>query len=93
VRRFARQTLFLAFFALVPAALSAPAAMAGGNEALMKEWAAKKRQVREEVFSSLQKQGALPRDGSVTYTAVVKADPDFPDKTTRSRPLKARAPA
>lgn len=57
------------------------AASAGGNEALMREWAAKKRQARERVFQGLQDQGLLPRDGTVSFEAVVKPDPDFPDKT------------
>jgi hypothetical protein len=57
------------------------AASAGGDEALMREWAAKKRQARERVFQGLQDQGLLPRDGTVSFEAVVKPDPDFPDKT------------
>lgn len=62
--------------------LCAPlAATAGGNEALMREWAAKKRQAKERIFQGLQEQGLVPRNGTVSFEAVVKPDPDFPDKT------------
>ena len=71
----------LGWLAVMAIATASSTALAGGNEALMREWAAKKRQARERVFRSLQDQGLVPRDGTVSFEAVVRPDPDFPDKT------------
>lgn len=48
----------------------------GGNAALMEQWAAQRRLIRDEVLESLRQQGRLPRDGTVSFTALAAPDPE-----------------
>ena len=59
--------------------LSAAPVLAQGNKALMEEWARKKQQTKDEVYKELKRQGAVPRNGTITFEATVKPDPKKPD--------------
>ncbi len=52
----------------------------GGNKALMDDWVRKKQALRDQVVQDLRAKGLLPRDGSVTFKALVKPDPHNPGK-------------
>lgn len=52
----------------------------GGNKALMDEWAARRRQVRDKVLERLIEQGKIPRDGAVEFEARFRPDPKDPSK-------------
>jgi hypothetical protein len=54
---------------------TSPPAAAGGNKALMDEWAARRRQVRDKVLDRLREQGKVPRDGTVEFEARFRPDP------------------
>jgi hypothetical protein len=54
----------------------------GGNKALMEDWVRKKRALRDQVYQDLSRKGLLPRDGTVSFEALVKPDPKNPDKVT-----------
>lgn len=53
----------------------------GGNKALMVDWVRKKTQVRDQVLADLKRQGALPRDGQVSFEATVSPDPKNPGRS------------
>lgn len=55
-------------------------AVVGGNKALMDEWAARRRQVRDKVLERLMEQGKVPRDGTVEFEARFKPDPKDPSR-------------
>lgn len=61
--------------------LAVPPAQAQGNKALMEEWTRQKRQAREEVYQELKRQGAVPRNGTITFEATVKPDPRKPGQS------------
>jgi len=63
-----------------PAAPAGQGAVVGGNKALMDEWAARRRQVRDKVLERLMEQGKVPRDGTVEFEARFKPDPRDPSK-------------
>jgi len=48
----------------------------GGNAELMEKWAAQRRLIRDEVLETLRSQGRLPRDGTVSFTALAAPDPE-----------------
>jgi hypothetical protein len=48
----------------------------GGNAALMERWGAERRLIRDEVLDLLRRQGRLPADGMVSFTAKAAPDPD-----------------
>lgn len=50
----------------------------GGNKALMDEWAARRRQIRDTVLERLKEQGKVPRDGAIEFEARFKPDPKDP---------------
>jgi len=52
----------------------------GGNKALMEDWVRKKRALRDQVVEDLRAKGLLPRDGVVSFEALVKPDPRNPGK-------------
>jgi len=52
----------------------------GGNKALMEDWVRKKRALRDQVLEDLRSKGLLPRDGVVSFEALVKPDPHNPGK-------------
>lgn len=52
----------------------------GGNKALMEDWVRKKQALRDQVVGDLRKKGLLPRDGSVSFQALVKPDPNNPGR-------------
>lgn len=54
----------------------------GGNKALMEDWVRKKRALRDQVYQDLSRKGLLPRDGTVSFEALVKPDPKHPGKVT-----------
>lgn len=54
----------------------------GGNKALMEDWVRKKQALRDQVYEDLRRKGLLPRDGAVTFEALVKPDPKNPGKVT-----------
>jgi len=64
---------------VIGAHLLAAPALAQGNKALMEEWARKKQQTKDEVYKELKRQGAVPRNGTITFEATVKPDPKKPD--------------
>lgn len=53
---------------------------AGGNKALMEDWVRKKRALRDQVVEDLRRKGMLPKDGTVSFEALVKPDPKNPGK-------------
>ncbi len=55
-------------------------AVVGGNKALMDEWAASRRQVRDKVLERLKEQGKVPRDGTIEFEARFKPDPKDPSR-------------
>ncbi|MFZ5812714.1 MAG: hypothetical protein ACOY4F_11770 [Thermodesulfobacteriota bacterium] len=59
---------------------ASPPAAAGGNKALMDEWATRRREVRDKVLSRLREQGRVPRDGTVEFEARFRPDPKDPAK-------------
>jgi len=69
----------------------------GGNKALMEDWARKKRALRDQVADDLRRKGLLPKDGVVSFEALVKPDPRNPGKVqVRIESLtihEAKAPA
>lgn len=71
--------LALAAAMLLTAVLMASPAQAQGNKALMEDWVRNRQQARDEVLKELKRQGALPRNGTVTFEATVKPDPRRPD--------------
>ena len=60
---------------ILAALLATSPAQAQGNKVLMDEWVRNKQQARDEVLKELKRQGALPRNGTVTFEATVKPDP------------------
>ncbi|MFP5223690.1 MAG: hypothetical protein ACLGSA_15470 [Acidobacteriota bacterium] len=59
-----------------------PAKAQGGNKALMEDWVRKKQALRNQVYEDLRRKGLLPRDGVVSFDALVKPDPQNPGKVT-----------
>jgi hypothetical protein len=57
--------------------LAAAVAMAG-NKALLENWAKNKQQIKEKVYEQLQKEGKIPKNGSVYFEARTKKDPANP---------------
>lgn len=57
--------------------LVAAVAMAG-NQALLENWAKNKQQIKEKVYEQLQKEGKIPKNGSVYFEARTKKDPANP---------------
>lgn len=54
----------------------------GGNKALMEDWVRKKQALRDQVYEDLRRKGLIPKDGFVTFDALVKPDPKNPGKVT-----------
>jgi hypothetical protein len=52
----------------------------GGNKALMEEWAARRRQIRDKVLERLVEKGKVPRDGTIEFEARFKPDPKDPSR-------------
>ena len=52
----------------------------GGNKALMEDWVRKKRALRDQVVEDLKRKGMLPKDGTVSFEALVRPDPKNPGK-------------
>ncbi|GFK93693.1 hypothetical protein NNJEOMEG_01527 [Fundidesulfovibrio magnetotacticus] len=52
----------------------------GSQKALMDDWVRKKRALRDQVAQDLRRKGLLPKDGVVSFEAVVKPDPKNPGK-------------
>lgn len=59
-----------------------PAKAQGGNKALMEDWVRKKQALRDQVYEDLRRKGLIPKDGFVTFDALVKPDPKNPGKVT-----------
>ncbi len=53
----------------------AEAQQQANNRALMHNWEQEKQHVKDQVVSKLRRQGQLPRDGSVEFSARIKKDP------------------
>ena len=77
-----------AFFFCAPGYAQAPApsktggkqAQFGGNKVLMEDWVRQKQQLRDQVYQDLRRQGAVPKNGTVTFEATVVPDPKHPGK-------------
>lgn len=54
----------------------------GGNKALMEDWVRKKQALRDQVYEDLRRKGLIPKDGFVSFDALVKPDPKNPGKVT-----------
>lgn len=59
-----------------------PAKVQGGNKALMEDWVRKKQALRDQVYEDLRRKGLIPKDGVVSFDALVKPDPKNPGKVT-----------
>jgi len=70
-----------AAFVLALAILDVSTVLAQGNKALMDEWARNKQQAKDEVYRELKRQGAVPKNGTITFEATVKPDPRKPDSS------------
>ncbi len=53
-------------------------AQSGGNEALMREWAAKKQRLKDKVYQQLKEAGQVPENGVVYFEARTRQDPNDP---------------
>ena len=62
--------------------LCAPAAFAQGNKELMDQLVRQKQKAKDEVFQELQRQGQVPKNGTVTFEATVKETPGKPEART-----------
>ena len=66
---------------LLAALLLAAPVLAQGNKVLMEEWARTKQQAKDEVYKELKRQGAVPKNGTITFEATVKPDPKSPGQS------------
>ncbi len=95
-----------AFFFCAPGYAQSPASAKhggktvqfGGNKVLMEDWVRQKQQLRDQVNQDLRRQGAVPKNGTVTFEATVVPDPKHPGKvlvrveslTIREHPAQAQ---
>jgi len=63
-----------------PAGQSGQGTVVGGNKALMEEYAARRRQIRDKVLERLVEKGKVPRDGTIEFEARFKPDPKDPSR-------------